>query len=374
MQKELNRDNIVSALFEEGITQKQLAEQIGVSSQAITNWLKGKDFPRPPALLKLSKTLKLKFDELTIVDDSFAPVIAFRKKGSSKTTEKHKQDARRIGNLLKPLVPFIEGASPLRTLITSPSLDYEKLQAAAHETRTQLGIGESAVLNYSTIISGFKESGAVIVPAMWGPKEGHKNAVHIRLPKEDLTFIYLNLDTKMEDFKFWMAHELAHVLTPQLCGKDEGEDYADAFAGALLFPSVCASSTYTQAIKKETQFKQLAVFNKLATSYSISVNTVYEQVLAFARANDLPPIIIDKGLLHGSRNKGKPVMVSETLYNPLPADPETFISSVEREFKSDFFLALRRMIKDKGTGPGYLKSILDVPMLDAEALHRELSH
>jgi len=32
----------------------------------------------------------------------------------------------------------------------------------------------------------------------------------------------LNLDTHLEDFKFWMAHELAHVFTPALAGKDEG--------------------------------------------------------------------------------------------------------------------------------------------------------
>lgn len=33
-----------------------------------------------------------------------------------------------------------------------------------------------------------------------------------------------------------MTHELAHVYTPEIAGKDEGEDFADAFAGALLFP------------------------------------------------------------------------------------------------------------------------------------------
>ena len=374
MQKELNVDKIKSALFAEGLNQKQLAEKIGVSSQAITNWLKGADFPRPPALLKLAKILKLRFEELTVVDTSADPIIAFRKTANTKITEQHKEDAKHIGSLLKALIPYIEGASPLRTLITSPSLKYQDLQDAVYETRAQLGVGESAVLNYSHIISSFKESGAVIVPTMWGPKKGHRNAVHIRLPQEDLTFIFLNLDTKIEDFKFWMAHELAHVFTPQLCGSDEGEDYADAFAGALLFPAACAADAYAKAVKKRNDFKKIAVFKQFATHHMISLNTVYNEVRAFAKEKGLPALGVDKNLLHATRNMNDQPLVSEMLYEPMPADPETFISSVEKEFESDFFLALRRMIKAQGTGPGYIQSILDVPLLDAKALHRELSH
>jgi Zn-dependent peptidase ImmA (M78 family) len=50
-------------------------------------------------------------------------------------------------------------------------------------------------------------------------------------------FIQLNLDTNLEDSKFWMAHELAHVHTPDLAGNEESENFADAFDSALLFPA-----------------------------------------------------------------------------------------------------------------------------------------
>jgi len=39
----------------------------------------------------------------------------------------------------------------------------------------------------------------------------------------------------IHDFKFWMAHELGHCLSPSLTGED-AEDFADGFVGALLFP------------------------------------------------------------------------------------------------------------------------------------------
>ena len=106
----------------------------------------------------------------------------------------------------------------------------------------------------------------------------------------------------------------------------------------------------------------------------ISLNTVYNQVKAYAEEHGLGTIRVDKNLLHATRNMNDQPLVSEMLYEPMPADPETFIASVEKEFESDFFLALRRMIKAQGTGPGYIQSILDVPLLDAKALHRELSH
>ena len=41
-----------------------------------------------------------------------------------------------------------------------------------------------------------------------------------------------------------MAHELAHVFTPRLAGHEEGEDFADAFAAALLFPKELACAAY----------------------------------------------------------------------------------------------------------------------------------
>ena len=80
MQRVLKSEAIQSALADHGLTQKQLAENVGVSSQAVTNWLKGKDFPRPATLLKIATALKLNFDQMVQTSDTGQPVIAFRKK------------------------------------------------------------------------------------------------------------------------------------------------------------------------------------------------------------------------------------------------------------------------------------------------------
>ncbi len=107
-------------------------------------------------------------------------------------------------------------------------------------------------MSYSHLIDQFGTNGAVVVPVLWGEKQNHKNALHILLPQEQVMFIFLSLDTRLEDFKFWMTHELAHIYTPGLAGTEEGEDFADALAGALLFPKSVAEVAYLQATRHDS--------------------------------------------------------------------------------------------------------------------------
>jgi transcriptional regulator with XRE-family HTH domain len=374
MRKIINTDTLKTALTEYGLTQNQLAEAVGVSSQAVTNWMKGKDFPRPATLLKLATTLKLSFEQLVQTADEGRPVIAFRKKANAKTTDAHITKATGIGMLLKPLVPYFPDIQALRTLITSPAIEFTKLQLAVSQTRTRLGIGEHAVLEYEHLISEFKNSGAILVPVLWGAKQRHENALHIRLPQEDVTFVFLNLDTRLEDFKFWMAHELAHVYTPDLAGTNEGEDYADAFAGALLFPGDCAETAYHEAAKHTDRDDVIEVLVQHASAHMISLNTVYQQVQRFARSVQCPTLAIDEKSIHAVRNINQGPLVSEALFDPMPPEPKLYISACENAFQTDFFRALKRMIHESGTGPSYVQQILDVTMRDAHAIYEELRH
>lgn len=374
MRKTINRAALLGALTSRGLTQKQLAQTVGVSSQAVTNWLQGKDFPRPPALLKLATALRLNFEQLVKPHEEGSPVVAFRKKGNAKTTADHIAKASSIGMLLKPLVPYLPEIQALRTLITSPSTDYSKLEVAVAQTRARLSIGEHAVLGYEHLFSEFKCCGAVLVPVLWGAKGSHENALHIRLPEEDVTFIFLNLDTRIEDFKFWKAHELAHVYTPNLTGSNEGEDFAEAFAGALLFPKACAELAYHEAAQASDGNGVIRVLQKYANEHTISLNTVYQQLKHFAKSFDLPAPSVEEGFIHAARNHNKGPLVSETLFHSMPPEPRRYIAACERTFKSDFFAALKRMIRENGTGPSYVQQVLNISLQDAVAIYEELRH
>lgn len=372
MHKVIHSDNVTQALQVRGWSQKKLAEQLDVSGQTITNWLKGEGYPRPDKLLKLASVLQLGFSDLVKTPAAGQPVVAFRRKAATKTTDAHIARAMTMGALLKPLVPFLQPLPALRTQIPSASTDYAFLQAAALQTRSRLGLGNSASLEYEQLISDFHANGAVVVPVMWGERQNHKNALHILLPQQQVTFVFLNLDSRLEDFKFWMAHELAHVFTPELTGTEAGEDFADAFAGVLLFPKSLAQKAYVQAKEASGQEAKIAVLRQLSELHRISMYTVFCEVNRYAKAEDLEPLGFDETAVHAARNKLRGALVSEQLFAPLPPAPEKYIAATHKLFRSDFFAALQRMIKAEGTAPRYLQQIMDIPLADAMALHEEL--
>ncbi len=374
MHKVIHSEKLKQALQARGWTQKDLAAELEVTAQAVTNWMKGADFPRPDKLLKLATTLKLNFADLVVSGSAKdQPVIAFRKKGGAKTMDAHILKAIGMGSLLKPLVSFLSELRALRAQIPSPTTQYDALQAIASEVRTRIGLGSRAVLSYQHLISEFETNGAVIVPVLWGERQNHKNALHILLPQEQVTFIFLNLDTRLEDFKFWMAHELAHVYTPDLAGTDTGEDFADALAGALLFPKALAEVAYSQAARQGSAAGEIKELQRHAAEHSISLFSVFCEINRYAKAQGLASLRSKDTDIHAVRNNRRGKLVSESLFAPTPPEPAAYIAAAQNVFRSAFFLALQRMIKSKGTGPGYVQQIMDIPMQDAAALHGELS-
>ena len=372
MQKVIHSDNLKQALQARGWTQKDLAREIEVTAQAVTNWMRGADFPRPDKLLKLATTLKLNFADLVASSSKDQPVIAFRKKGGAKTTDAHILKASAMGSLLKPLVTYLPELRSLRVQIPSPTTEYEALQATAAEVRARIGLGGQAVLSYAHLIDQFGTNGAVVVPVLWGEKQNHKNALHILLPQEQVTFIFLNLDTRLEDFKFWMAHELAHVYTPGLAGTEEGEDFADALAGALLFPKSLAEVAYLQAARHNSVTGEIKELQRYAGEHSISLFSVFSEINRYAKAHGVPVLRCKDTDIHAIRNNSRGKLVSETLFEPTPPEPAAYIAASENVFRSTFFIALKRMVKEQGTGAGYLQQIMDIAMQDAATLHGEL--
>lgn len=376
MQRTLNLERVQTALEHKGWSRKDLAAAVGVSAQSVTNWLKGVDCPRPNKLLKIAAVLKLRLDELLLVQSPQAPsqaVVAFRRRRATKTTEAHIAKAQAMGALLGPLVPYLSPLRVLHTSIAQPSTAYANLQSTVAQIREKLGVGHEAMLDYSTLIGEFAANDAVLVPVMWGEKQHHGNALHILLPDQKVTFIYLNLDTHIEDFKFWMAHELAHVYTPSLAGSEAGEDFADAFAGALLFPEPLACRAYADAAQPQRKREVIAALEQYARTHQISLFTVYCQVQAYAKSKTLPLLAIPESEIHAQRQCQRGTLVSTVLFAPLPPEPVAYIAAAQTAFRSEFFHALKKLLHAHGTAPSYVQQLMDIPLADAISLHQELS-
>ena len=375
MQKRLNLDKANQAIESKGLTQTAIAKALDVSKEAVSQWLKEKSFPRPNKLLQLGKLLELGFNDLVIKDDPLAPRIAFRKMKGTKTKDHHIEKARETGYFLRHLVPFV----PFDTLemppvLKSPVVEYEYLHKVTSKVRQDIGLSETEAIDFGHLVRRFFELQAVIVPVLWGSKQRHENAVHIFLPDSQTTWVYLNLDTNIHDFKFWMAHELGHCLSPSLTG-DSAEDFADAFAGALLYPKQLAEKAYISINKKKTPATKIAETIRLAKAQLISPITVINQANQFAKFSKLPEIDLGRPFYGAVTNFNKKYPnLSNALFGDISElDARDFIAKAGQLFQTSVFDLLREYLKQNNKGSGFVQAIMDMPLLDARSIHAELT-
>lgn len=374
MEKTLATTHITRAMEAAGLSQATLAERLGVSREAVSKWLKKDSFPKPDKLLRLATLLGLPFSELVEKNDPNAPVVAFRKVKATKTTDAHYAHAQTMGQMLKHLVPYLPfDKLAMPPVLKNPVLEYDYLQEVAQKVRSEIGLEVNQKVDFEHLILHFKKLQAVLIPVLWGSKNRHENATHIFLPDSMTTWVYLNLDVNVLDFKFWMAHELGHCLAPEIRG-NEGEDFADAFAGALLFPHELAKNSYEGISKLNSARLQISEINKVACDHVIAPYSVYCQVNAYAEHAGLESLDLVPDIHRASTsiNSGLPLVSKIIFENDVEPEPARYIESVKETFNTPFFDILSQYLKDSGNGSGLVQTLMDVSALDARSIHAEL--
>lgn len=375
MDKRLDLDQLAGAMEKAGLNAAALARELSVSRESVSKWLGGESFPRPDKLLRLGKAVGLGFSQLVIREDPHAPVVAFRRMRSTKTTDAHVERARTMGHMLRHLVPFLPfDILSMPPVLKEPRCEYGYLQKVAEMVRLEIRAESAKAIDFQHLIRYFRNLQAVIVPVMWGSKKTHANATHIHLPDSQTTWVYLNLDVNIHDFKFWMAHELGHCLAPQLRG-DEAEDFADAFAGALLFPDAMARDAWRNISRLRSARAQWKEIAALADEHTISPLTIYKQINCYAKTAGLEPLDLES-TIHGwiTLFNKEYLNVSATLFDgQLPPEPAAYVETVSKEFETPFFDILSRYLREENKGPGFVQTVMDIPLLDARSLHAELT-
>jgi len=374
--KELNLENLAGKLESMGLSQSKLASELGVSREAVSKWMKNEKFPRPEKLLRLAHLLKLSFSDIVIkVASEDEPIIAFRKKGRHKIPDDYVGAAKYMGSLLEKLVPYLPFDKFSRPpALIDPKLDYEYIHKITKEVRANIGATGTSEISFQSLISFFNQYHAVLIPVFWGNKHQHENALHIYLPKSMTTWIYLNLDSKKHDFKFWMAHELGHVKSPDLKG-DEAEDFADDFAGALLIDEETARNEYIQICRLGTIPYQINRIKEIAEKLVVSPITVYYEINKYARHINKPEIDLEtnhaiyKAATVFNKQFGT---VSQYLFSNKKPTASEYISCPKKVFQSPFFDALELYLKENKKPVGFIQSILNLPLTDAHYLYEEL--
>ncbi len=374
--RKLNIQKVTECAERLGLSQSNMAKNLGVSRETVSQWFKGEKFPRPDKLLKLAMALGLTFNEIVQSSPSVnEPVVAFRKKGSHKITDQYLEEARDAGRILSGLVPYLpfDRLSRPGTLIR-PVHSYPYIQQVTASIRKKIGKAQNDPIEFGELIGFFNDLNAVIIPVLWGGKDRHENALHIYLPESMTTWIYLNLDCKLHDFKFWMAHELGHVLAPDL-REDEGEDFADAFAGAMLVPEEIASSEYPY-LRKTTQIsRQLNHIKSVAERLTVSPLTVYLEINKYAEQHNLPLVNLekDRAIYKANTNFNKSFStISSCIFSDKTPSAEQYIRSAKDHLGSPFFSSLKAYIKEKRKPASFIQNVLRIPLLDARNIYEAL--
>lgn len=371
MQKQLNSELIQHKMSEQGLSVPMLAKTLDVSRESVYNWLKNEKFPHPKHLLQITRVLKLAYKDLFFADPSSEPVIAFRKKANTKTTVEHVERAVNMGKALEPLVSYMGFPKFARpATLKAPKNDYFYIQEVTQEFRKAHGLSVDEI-KYTELICVFKQLHAVLVPVLWGHIKAHENALHIHLPKSMTTWIFLNLDTHIFDFKFWMAHEIGHIMAPELRG-DDGEDFADDFAGSLLFPMDMAKTEYNHLIKTSGAPAKIARIRKTAHKLVISMYTVLNQVNNYASAHNLPTLDLNIGGAVTNFNKDFP-LISQLIFKKEQQPKATDYIKIAKDFESPFFDGLKTYLIEHRKSASIISRVLNMPAHDAQAIFEDLT-
>lgn len=380
MEKQLNRDALKARCDELGLSQSDVATKLELTRAAVSKWFTGKSFPRPGELLKLGRLLGLRHQELVDRADAVQePLVAFRRRGNCKTTDRHLLKARDTGNLLRSLVPYLDfDAFVGPPSLKNPSTDYGYLQGLVAKLRREIDVAEDAPVEFEKLIGFFHRYQAVVIPTLWGRKVTHENALHLHLPDTQTTWIYLNLDVEVHDFKFWMVHELGHVLTIDLLREgrlSEAEDFSDAFAGAFLFPEPVAEVAFTAYSRQRTERSRIDLLCEWAGKHVISPNSVYREIQNFAEEHARPFVEVEKGALHSAITgfNNRYPSLADYLFDGDQPSADHFMRVAQENFGTDFFKAFAAYVREKRPSPGGIAGILRVNPMDARAYYDALT-
>jgi len=372
MERTLNCQALTAVCNSKGISPAHLARTLEVSREAVSKWFNGEAMPRPDKLLKMGQFLKVKYSDIVIErKDEHSPVVAYRKKAHRKTQPKHIQEAEDMGLLLEQLVPYLS-FNQYQSLPTleNPVNNYVYLQKVCGALRQELDISASETLDCFQLIDKFTQLNAVIIPVFWGEKDNHGQGLRVYLPDSKTTWIYLNLDARIHDFKFWMAHELGHVYAP-LLQDDDGEDFADAFAQALLFPECLAKQTYQELSRIRVVSQRIVRINEIAEQVVISPYTIIKAVAAYSSHHSVKSLALGNYGAVTNFNKTSPSVGDEVFSHEKP-DARTYIDKTKEIFKTPFFDALKKYLNANGPRDSFVQQVMQIPLIDAKALTREL--
>jgi transcriptional regulator with XRE-family HTH domain len=372
----LNVDLIKKRMRALGLTGPDLAKACEVSKQAVSDWLADGAVPRPKTLLLLAEKLEIEVDELLLEeeDELAEPVVAYRMRNNRPPTTAAKEAGDEVARHLRQLAPLAGGETFFtHRRIPEHLLTQDCVPQAAAAARALLKLNPVEAVTHKHLFELFDKIGAVLVPVFWGgDKDGHENAMSVYLPDSCTTWVLFNLGCRLDDFSYWLAHELGHSVSLHVLQGDAGEKFAERFAQELLFPKEVAHQALDE-IRKAS--KPMSVVNWFAGRYQVSVVAVVKAVDRVAKEAGEPVTGLDKPPFYAAWKRSastKPSAAQELFGNDSPAPLEYVVRS-EELFNTPVFRALAQLQRLEGRrNPAFVAATLNINIGEALMLSHAL--
>ena len=218
------------------VTLTNLAEQIGVSRQAVNDWINGK-VPKGNHLIALCRILSIN-PENFFTDDSAEtismPVHRTRKK--AKVNENMQQDAMMMVKEYEILFKNISD-SVVVPVIRTRGRDEESAFKIAEKLRTISGVNNDEPMSYDNAFHLLDQLGITTIFRIF-PERVKDYAFYTRI--HDHRVVFVNNSTNVLDLIFPVLHEAVHAIRDEAYTNNyydiEEEEFCDNVANYVQFP------------------------------------------------------------------------------------------------------------------------------------------
>ena len=372
----LNLEKIRVQMGQLGLNQAELAAHCGVSKEAVSNWLSGESIPRPRKLAVIAAVLEMSVEALFDTSEVPAtPVVAYRTRKNVAPSAEVLEAALEIGNHLRELLAFVRPedlfAAPL---LSSPVLSESYIRAVARQTRLRINLTDIEPVTCDDLLSLHHSFQSILVPVVWGAERvGHENALSVYLPDTKSSWVMFSLNARIDDFNYWLAHELAHTFSLHALQNEEGELFAEKFAQELLFPHEAAEAALDAVINSDSP---MAEAERYAKAYNISVVTVIRQLDRVALSAGRPCTGLETRDFWDKWNasRGDIPTVTHSLFGIEKLSVQEYVEKCEEKFKTPIFKALGAWQRiEGGRSPSFVAATLNIGLTDAIELSHFLS-
>jgi transcriptional regulator with XRE-family HTH domain len=360
-------------LVDAQLSQADVARAVGVSREAVSNWLSGESVPRPRHRALLAALLGVSVSALAgAAAKASEPTVAFRVKGKRKVRDEQRAWIKRDMAWLEALEKRMEVTSWMERLPehrADPTT--EQARAMAMKFRADIGLNahDDVVMGHR-LLSWLSERGVCLVPVFWGDKEQPLNAMYVRFPASDVHWMYVNLDASIIDIRFWLLHELAHMIRRRPHDADAmEEEFADAFAAQTLFP-IEQAIDFLEILHRLDTHEQVSTIRALANARAISTVTVYRQMNAALASRGEAVLALDGIIYPGARKHAREVPTwSDLLFGGQIPTAMQFISTCTKVLGTPVFDIAAREILENNRGHGFAERVFQANGIDAMSLY-----